>query len=74
MSNKWLRKENPFKRVKYKEQLSVLVKKIYDIVTLCSMFTSNDSLKKMAYLILSIFTAGSEHTLSWIRILVLLPV
>ena len=38
------------------------------------MFTSNDSLKKMAYLILSIFTAGSEHTLSWIRILVLLPV
>ena len=37
MSNKWLRKENPFKRVKYKEQLSVLVKK-YDIFTLHSIY------------------------------------
>ena len=72
MSNEWLRKENPPQGVKYKERLSVLVKKKLDIFTLYSMFTSRGSLKN-GIIISFIFTAGSEHTLSWIRILVLLP-
>ena len=74
MSNKWLRKENPFKRVKYKEQLSVLVKKnIWHCYALFYVYIQW-LFKKNGIFNSFIFTAGSEHTLSWIRILVLLPV
>ena len=66
-------KREPFSRGKYKEQLSVLVKKKCGIVTLCFLFASNDS-KKNGIINSFIFTAGSEHTLSWILILVLLTV
>ena len=60
MSNKWLRKENPPQGVKYKEQLSVLVKKNMTLLRfiLClHLGTLKDDIINSF-----IFTAGSEHT------------
>ena len=60
MSNKWLRKENPPQGVKYKEQLSVLVKKnmtLLPFILCLHLGTLKDDIINSF-----IFTAGSEHT------------